>query len=311
MVPLLPCQAQKIFCSHNIVLVFWSLFLRCLITIMGVLILAGVKLSWCTFDSCLHEILTWTWLLNDTRLHEIFTCSWLLNDGLISLWMPFYSMGIESVVDESSSKASGGIHDAMCPACEMTVVWVQNQLKQNQTQDRILSYINEVKCVYGAAFSISFGDCYSYWLDLLILTQLCDRMPSSLGQSAVDCGKISSMPSVAFTISGKVFELTPEDVRCHHKLSWTSFLVKKLFEFGGILNRFYNHGDQVLWSTDSSVWKIFNNTLLSFPPWPGYCVLHIVSSNNWFSSTSEAFVPIALSHCPERVVCVKRLTGFQ
>ncbi|PQQ02961.1 aspartic proteinase isoform X1 [Prunus yedoensis var. nudiflora] len=93
------------------------------------------------------------------------------------------SMGIESVVDKSNGKSSGILHDASCSACEMAVVWMKNQLGQNQTQDRILNYVNE----------------------------LCERMPSPMGQSAVDCGKLSSMPSVSFTIGGKVFELTPNE----------------------------------------------------------------------------------------------------
>ncbi|KAF7840608.1 aspartic proteinase-like [Senna tora] len=93
------------------------------------------------------------------------------------------SMGIESVVDENERKSSGFIQDATCQACEMAVVWMQNQLRQNQTQDRILNYINE----------------------------LCDKMPSPMGQSAVDCGSISSMPPVSFTIGDKIFELAPED----------------------------------------------------------------------------------------------------
>ena len=58
--------------------------------------------------------------------------------------MCLYSMGIESVVDENNGRSSGILHDAMCPACEMAVVWMQNQLLQNQTQDRILNYVNEV-----------------------------------------------------------------------------------------------------------------------------------------------------------------------
>ncbi|XVE51078.1 hypothetical protein DITRI_Ditri02bG0009700 [Diplodiscus trichospermus] len=93
------------------------------------------------------------------------------------------SMGIESVVDDSNGKSSGNLHDAMCPACEMAVVWMQNQLRQNQTQERILYYVNE----------------------------LCDRMPSPMGESAVDCGRLSSMPTVSFTIGGKVFDLDPEE----------------------------------------------------------------------------------------------------
>lgn len=93
------------------------------------------------------------------------------------------SMGIESVVDENNGKSSGGLRDGMCSACEMAVVWMQNQLRQNQTMDRILEYAN----------------------------QLCDRMPSPMGESAVDCGKLSSMPIVSFTIGGKVFDLTPQE----------------------------------------------------------------------------------------------------
>lgn len=92
------------------------------------------------------------------------------------------SVGIESVVNENAQKASGGFHDAMCSTCEMTVVWMQNQLKQNQTQEHILDYVNE----------------------------LCERLPSPMGESAVDCDSLSSMPNVSFTIGGRVFDLSPE-----------------------------------------------------------------------------------------------------
>ncbi|KAM6553808.1 hypothetical protein CsatB_014570 [Cannabis sativa] len=92
------------------------------------------------------------------------------------------SMGIESVVDENAGKASSGVRDAMCSACELAVVWMQNQLKQNQTQEQILNYVN----------------------------QLCERLPSPMGESAVDCDSLSSMPNVTFTIGGKKFELAPE-----------------------------------------------------------------------------------------------------
>jgi len=33
-----------------------------------------------------------------------------------------------------------------------------------------------------------------------------------MGESAVDCSRLSSMPAVSFTIGGKEFELTPEEV---------------------------------------------------------------------------------------------------
>ena len=59
-----------------------------------------------------------------------------------------FSLGIESVVDEDVSKSSGGSRDAMCSTCEMAVVWMQNQLQQNQTQEHVLNYVNEVGVVY-------------------------------------------------------------------------------------------------------------------------------------------------------------------
>ncbi|KAK7846886.1 aspartic proteinase a1 [Quercus suber] len=88
----------------------------------------------------------------------------------------------ESVLDESKDKTSDGVHDAMCTACEMAVVWMANQLRRNQTEEQILDYVN----------------------------QLCDRLPSPNGESAVDCSSLSSMPDVSFTIGGQVFDLAPE-----------------------------------------------------------------------------------------------------
>ncbi|KAH9622311.1 hypothetical protein KSS87_010670 [Heliosperma pusillum] len=53
------------------------------------------------------------------------------------------SMGIESVVDkEISENTSGGSRDAMCSACEMSVVWMNNELQQNATEDRVISYVD-------------------------------------------------------------------------------------------------------------------------------------------------------------------------
>ncbi|GAV73783.1 Asp domain-containing protein/SapB_2 domain-containing protein/SapB_1 domain-containing protein [Cephalotus follicularis] len=92
------------------------------------------------------------------------------------------SMGIESVVHENVDKSSDGLHDATCAACEMAVVWMQNQLRKNQTEDQILNYVNA----------------------------LCNRLPSPNGESAVECGSLSSMPNVSFTIGGKVFDLAPK-----------------------------------------------------------------------------------------------------
>lgn len=69
------------------------------------------------------------------------------------LIMSPHSGGIESVVDEQGGRSSS-LHDAMCPACEMAIVWMKNQLEQNKTQDRILSYANEVHFLYYYAVSL-------------------------------------------------------------------------------------------------------------------------------------------------------------
>ena len=51
------------------------------------------------------------------------------------------------------------------------------------------------------------------------LWQLCDRLPSPMGESSVDCASLKSMPDIAFTIGGKKFSLKPEQVwliiHCH------------------------------------------------------------------------------------------------
>uniref|UniRef100_A0A0C9S9Q7 TSA: Wollemia nobilis Ref_Wollemi_Transcript_7033_2031 transcribed RNA sequence n=1 Tax=Wollemia nobilis TaxID=56998 RepID=A0A0C9S9Q7_9CONI len=94
------------------------------------------------------------------------------------------SMGIASVLEKEAreAKVSSGLDDAMCSACQMAVVWMQNQLARNQTKEQILTYLN----------------------------QLCERLPSPNGESIVDCNQISSMPAVSFSIGGNKFKLTPD-----------------------------------------------------------------------------------------------------
>ncbi|KAJ7535913.1 hypothetical protein O6H91_12G050500 [Diphasiastrum complanatum] len=89
------------------------------------------------------------------------------------------SPGIASVLDRERADAGD---DVLCSVCEMAVVWVQNQLRQNQTKSQIVSYLN----------------------------QLCERIPSPNGESVVDCNAISQLPNVGFTIEGQTFVLTPE-----------------------------------------------------------------------------------------------------
>ncbi|CAN1147116.1 Aspartic proteinase A1 [Linum perenne] len=113
-------------------------------------------------------------ILEKVLMLALFHCVFFLNFT--------HSMGIESVVTKSIEKAVGATSEATCAACEMAVVWMQNKLKQNETQQRVIDYANE----------------------------LCDRLPSPMGESSVDCASLSAMPNVSFTIGGKVFDLAPE-----------------------------------------------------------------------------------------------------
>lgn len=95
----------------------------------------------------------------------------------------YVGTGIDSVVDKQKEEDLSLNQDLLCTACEMAVVWIENQLRENKTKDRILAYANE----------------------------LCERLPSPNGESTVSCDLIASMPNISFTIAEKTFSLTPEE----------------------------------------------------------------------------------------------------
>jgi phytepsin len=85
---------------------------------------------------------------------------------------------IASVLDEEDEISSG----VTCVFCEMVVIWAKHQLRKNNTEARIKNHLN----------------------------QLCEHLPSPNGASLVDCNNLPTLPDVTFTISGKPFNLTPE-----------------------------------------------------------------------------------------------------
>ena len=66
---------------------------------------------------------------------------------------------------------------------------------------------------------LGLGDMLLFHI-LIILLQLCERMPNLMGESAVDCGSVPSMPMVSFTIGDKKFELAPEEVSILKSYHW-------------------------------------------------------------------------------------------
>ncbi|XP_047338128.1 phytepsin-like [Impatiens glandulifera] len=101
------------------------------------------------------------------------------------------SIGIKSVVDDATSGPN-----VMCTACQMIVVFVQNHIRQNQTEDQILTFID----------------------------QLCERLPNSMEEEyELDCNSLSTMPNVSFTIGDREFDLSPHQV--NNNICYLSFTV--------------------------------------------------------------------------------------
>ncbi|XP_039029453.1 aspartic proteinase-like isoform X2 [Hibiscus syriacus] len=101
----------------------------------------------------------------------------------LCLFNETHDMRVIKTVVEKENKEELSVGDkVLCAACQMTAIWIQNQLKQKQTKDTVLNYVNE----------------------------LCKSLPSPMGESVIDCRRISSMPDITFTIADKPFKLTPD-----------------------------------------------------------------------------------------------------
>ncbi|KAK7259043.1 hypothetical protein RIF29_24637 [Crotalaria pallida] len=90
------------------------------------------------------------------------------------------SAGIEMVTEKEQRELKGDT--PLCSSCQMLVIWIQNQLKQQNTKDRVFNYVN----------------------------QLCESLPSPSGESVISCDSLSQMPNITFTIGNNTFDLTPE-----------------------------------------------------------------------------------------------------
>ncbi|XWS42279.1 hypothetical protein CRYUN_Cryun16bG0001300 [Craigia yunnanensis] len=56
----------------------------------------------------------------------------------------YMSTGIKTVVEKKSLEGLSAGDKLLCAACQMTVIWIQNQLREKETKDRVLNYVNEV-----------------------------------------------------------------------------------------------------------------------------------------------------------------------
>jgi len=71
----------------------------------------------------------------------------------------------------------------LCDSCETLMFYVEIALKDNATAEEVIE----------------------------LLEELCKFIPSPMGESTVDCSKLSTLPNVDITLVGKKFTLTPKD----------------------------------------------------------------------------------------------------
>ncbi|KAK3008817.1 hypothetical protein RJ639_013663 [Escallonia herrerae] len=90
--------------------------------------------------------------------------------------------GLETMRIGRSMEKLSTDESALCTFCEMTIFWIQAEVKKQKSKENVLKYIDE----------------------------LCERLPNPRGKSFVDCNNVAAMPYISFTIGNKSFPLSPE-----------------------------------------------------------------------------------------------------
>ncbi|XP_008673208.1 aspartic proteinase oryzasin-1 isoform X1 [Zea mays] len=102
-------------------------------------------------------------------------------DGTRGVSSSSCSSGRSAAGIESVPGSVDGMAEALCNACEIVVFWTQSELSPNRSNEGTLEYVD----------------------------RLCESMPDPVG-SRVDCGRVGSLQTVAFSIGGRAFELRPD-----------------------------------------------------------------------------------------------------
>ena len=81
----------------------------------------------------------------DPNLIHLYTIDIGLNRLFDLLWVILLcSNGIEMVTEKEQRNNMSAKDSVLCTSCEMAVVWVQNQLREKATKEKVLDYINQV-----------------------------------------------------------------------------------------------------------------------------------------------------------------------
>lgn len=52
------------------------------------------------------------------------------------------------VVDKNNNDGASVGENPLCTACEMAVVWMKNQLNNQGVKEKVLDYVNQVRCYF-------------------------------------------------------------------------------------------------------------------------------------------------------------------
>ncbi|XP_052626351.1 aspartic proteinase A1 [Lactuca sativa] len=91
------------------------------------------------------------------------------------------SIGIKSVVDRSDGVSAVSATTPNCVICKTIVNFMHKAIAGNLTQETIIK----------------------------LAGNLCALVPNPVGESTIDCARLSSLPTISFTIGGKEFQLSP------------------------------------------------------------------------------------------------------
>lgn len=121
--------------------------------------------------------LIWGYLISGSQPEKV-----CVDIGLCLFNGSYYiSTSVESVVEDKSREGSVD-ENALCSFCEMAVLWIQEQLEEQKTKEKILKHVYK----------------------------LCEKLPNPIGKSFINCNNIAAMPDVTFMIGNKSFPLSPE-----------------------------------------------------------------------------------------------------
>jgi len=71
------------------------------------------------------------------------------------------------MVTEKEQEELAARDTPLCSSCQMLVLWIQNQLKQKATKDRVFNYVNQVSHLnYPVTTSSSRAYLYCLSLDM-------------------------------------------------------------------------------------------------------------------------------------------------